>query len=70
MTHFEQEPMMTQREASEYISHILRVSYRIVYERYVHLPGFPKAIRPPMSNRKMYNKEEIIEWTSKLRAAA
>lgn len=66
----EQEPLMTQREAAEYISHILRISYRVVYERYVHLPDFPKAIKPPMSNRKMYDKGKIIEWTSRQRAAA
>lgn len=67
------EPMMTQHEVAEYISNTLRVSARVVYDRWVHFPGFPKAkLLPTMGKRapKRYVREEIVKWTNRQRMAA
>ena len=61
-------PMMTQREASEYIAFQLCVSSKNVYDRYVHLPGFPRPIRLPTSGKtgdKRYRRHEIVDWVNR-----
>ena len=67
------DPLLTQHEPAEYISRILRVSARQVYDRYVHFPGFPKPFLLPSTGkvkRKRYVRQEIIVWTEGQRRAA
>ena len=64
------EPMMTRNQVAEYIGKRLAVSERQVYDRWVYLPDFPKAIvLPSMTGKKRatrYERSEIIEWVENL----
>lgn len=60
------EPLMSRSEVAKYIANYLRVSFRMVYDRYVAMPGFPKPIELPSSTGrktiKRWNKTDIYEW--------
>ncbi len=68
------EPLMTQGQVAQYVSDMLNVSYRQVYDRWVHLLGFPTPILLPTMGAgkptKRYVQAEIIEWTESQRRAA
>ena len=59
--------MMTQRQVAEYISKMLAISYRVVYDQWVHLPDFPKARSLPSKKTrrgpKRFIRSEVEEWT-------
>lgn len=69
-----EQPTMTQNQVAEYVARILGVSERQVYDRWVHMPGFPKPIMLPSYSggtpRKRYLKDTIIEWTNRQLKAA
>ena len=59
------EPMMTQHQVAAHIAQKLNVSERVVYDRWVHLHGFPRAKLLPTfgkTARKRWPKSEIVEW--------
>ncbi len=68
------ESMMTQGQVAKYIAQKLAVSERQVYDRWVHLPNFPKPVLLPTMGggipRKRYVQSEIIEWAESQRRAA
>jgi predicted DNA-binding transcriptional regulator AlpA len=68
------DPLLKQRQVAQYIARKLAVSERQVYDRWVHLPNFPKPIVLPTVNggipRKRWDKQSIIEWTENQLQAA
>lgn len=68
------EPTMTQRQVAQYIAKILVVSERQVYDRWVHMPDFPKPVALPSFSggtpRKRYLTDTIMEWTQRQLKAA
>ena len=68
------EPLMTRKQAAEYISLILQVSYRHAYGRYIKMPGFPAAVKVPSATGvkpiERWHKSEIMAWLPHEKQAA
>lgn len=50
------------------IADLCRVPYRTVAEKWAFRPGFPRAYKP--GKRRMWDKQEILEWLSRQRVSA
>lgn len=68
------EPLMNQEEAAKLIADYLRLSFRHVYDRYFHLPTFPKPIcfRSATGSKpiKRWEKEKVVAWIDTQKLAA
>ena len=50
------------------IADICKVPYRTVAEKWCYRPDFPKAYKP--GKRRMWDKQEFLEWLDKQRVSA
>ena len=66
--------MFTQHQVAEYIAKKLAVSERLVYDRWVHHPTFPKPTKlPSMTGTRPIKRWQIaviVEWAEKQLKAA
>lgn len=68
------EPLMSKIEAAKYVANYLHVSPKHVYDRYMHMPDFPKG-RPLPSpagkkSRYRWNKADLYAWMTGNKQAA
>jgi len=58
--------ILKQKQATELIAIELGFSYRHVYDRYFHLPSFPRPILLPSATgkkpTKRWKEEDVREW--------
>jgi predicted DNA-binding transcriptional regulator AlpA len=68
------EPLMSKIEAAEFVAAYLHVSFKQVYDRYMHMPDFPKAVPLPSptgkKSRKRWNKSDLYAWMTGNKIAA
>jgi len=68
------EPLMNQEDAAKFIADYLRLSVRHVYDRYFHLPSFPKPDLYPSATGKRpikrWHKQSIAQWIESQKMAA
>lgn len=68
------EPLMSKIEAAQYVASYLHVSFKQVYDRYMHMPNFPQATPLPSptgkKSRKRWSKADLYAWMTGNKIAA
>lgn len=68
------EPLMTQAQVAELLSKLANISARHIYDRWVHLPDFPKPVLLPIAvgskRPKRWHRADIVSWAERNKLAA